>query len=160
MSNEELASKVIEFLKNQDVNKWTSKYELCVEFSNDLILNTNVKTHDKCAKLWRIVDLINSNAEEYGCIVITNKKGELKIPTEQEANVYLTKEFKKCCLKFNRYWTKVKALKKDGQMTLQNEIIEILNKKRLSNENEDTEQLSVNNENVVKNGVSVDLKGE
>ena len=106
--------KLINLLETE--NRYFSKKEICESLPEDFIYK---KTgHDECVELWDIKNEINNNYNLYNVLIISNSKGDLKIPTKEELEKYLNHELSLCVKKFNRYWKKAKAFGLINQETI------------------------------------------
>lgn len=116
---------LLAYLLKQDKSRWISKKEICDNVSS-FKLNENKEIHDECNYIWVCKNYINNHYEEYKFLIISNSKGEIKIPTEKELADYLEKEKKRLLIQWKRFWNKAKATGYIGQLTLDDEIIEIV----------------------------------
>lgn len=116
---------LIELLKSED--RYFSKEEICEKLPNDFKYNHSIG-HDVCSTLWNVKNEINNNFEKFNVVIISNKMGDLKIPTREELKEYLEREKKQCVKRFNRYWKKAKAFGLIDQDTIIGENWEIVRK--------------------------------
>ena len=117
---------LIELLKSKKENEWTTKEEICFKLGEYFKPNYDKSVHDICIDIWKAKDNINNNAEVYGTIIITNTKGDLKIPTKEEANKYLNHKMKICLKSLKRYWNMTKAMGIINQGTFEDKVLEIV----------------------------------
>ena len=96
-------------------NRFVSKEEICVCLPQIFAGKFYTESHDLCSYIWTCKNYINNNFDEFNYIVITNKKGELKIPTESEAKEFVKHEFEVKCKQIKRVWKKIRALKQIDQ---------------------------------------------
>lgn len=126
MINERDCLALLEYLKKQDNKRWVSKKEICNAMPEIFVYNENKNSHDECVYLWSCKNFINNNVEMFDYIIISNKKGEIKIPSDEEARKFLENEFRNCCIKFKRYWNKAKSLKLINQGKLDETFYKII----------------------------------
>lgn len=119
---------LLSYLQTQERNRWIGKKEIC-ENIKSFKLNEDKNIHDECNYIWTCKNYINNHYEEFKFLIISNSKGEIKIPTEKELVDYLEKEKKRLCVQWKRFWNKAKATGLIGQLTLDNEIMEIVKEK-------------------------------
>ncbi len=120
---------LLEYLELQG-NRYVSKEEICRDLPDTFPSTNSPKVHDVCPYIWVIKNFINSNLELFGNkgkLIISNSKGDIKIPTREEAIEYLNNEKKLACIRFKRVWDKQKALALNNQTTIEGFIYEILN---------------------------------
>ena len=108
-----LAKSIYEYLMGayvEDDSIWVSQEELIEAFPELTICKTT--SHDKCSRLWNIIQEINNEVEQI--IIIDSFK--YKIATREESEKYLDHEWKNRIVpKLSRYYQKVRKIKKDGQ---------------------------------------------
>ena len=128
MIKDVVACCLIDYLKKQNSDKWVSKKEVCDALPEYFTYNYDPRNHDECASLRDVKNYVNNNAEKFNIIIISDKYGNIKIPTKDEAEEYLKKEFKNACLRFKRYWNKAKAIGLVDQGKLDGSFYDIVSK--------------------------------
>lgn len=114
--DKEKCQRLINYLKANE-GRFVSKEEIC-ENVDGFEKETNPNIHEVCYDIWKCKDYINSNVEEFGWIIISNRKGEIKIPTKEELKESLEREKINKARAWKRLWLKEKALGLIGQTTL------------------------------------------
>ena len=116
---------LVEFL-NKKSNEWTSKEEICQTFPDVFVATVEHHSHDICTYIWTVKDYVNKNIDVYKYCIISNSKGELKIPSKPE----LIREIKRKEINASKSWKRVWTLKKSlgliGQITLEDYIVEVV----------------------------------
>lgn len=77
-----------EFMK--DEARWISQQELLENFK-ELKENANETSHDKCPKLWKVINELNKEVDQ----LIMIKNFNYKVATENESNYYINNYFNK-----------------------------------------------------------------
>lgn len=110
-----LASKLFAILQSRQ-GEWVSQEEILLALP-ELRTSENEKSHDKCTKIWSLVNELNNSTEIENIVLIKNFT--YKIATEEEA-INDVKSYMKNRIvpMLNRYWVKVRKIKKDGQFDL------------------------------------------
>lgn len=96
-------------------NRFVSKEEICACLPETFAGKLYTESHDYCSYIWTCKNYINNNFDEFNYLVISNSKGELKIPTSEEAKEYIKHEFEVKCVQMKRVWNKIRALKSIDQ---------------------------------------------
>ena len=114
--DKEKCQRLINYLKANE-GRFVSKEEICKNVDGfEKEINPNI--HEVCYDIRKCKDYINSNVEEFGWIIISNRKGEIKIPTKEELKESLEREKINKARAWKRLWLKEKALGLIGQTTL------------------------------------------
>ena len=114
--DKEKCQRLINYLKTNE-GRFVSKEEIC-ENVDGFEKEKNPNIHEVCYDIRKCKDYINSNVEEFGWIIISNRKGEMKIPTKEELKESLGREKINKARAWKRLWLKEKALGLIGQTTL------------------------------------------
>lgn len=109
-------------------NGYVSKETICNELPLVFVKNTNKEVHDICSYIWVVKDFINNNIETFGYLVISNSKGDLKIPNKEEILKQLEREERIKARSWKRLWNKKKALGLENQLTLDGYVYNVVSK--------------------------------
>lgn len=113
--------KLYDLLTNEkNIEHWYTKKEICDIINKELsresehyVLVESDKSHDKCVSIWFDMNCINRTAIAHK-IIITNKKGELKAATKEEALEYYNNLFNRALKKLKRAYNVRAKIERDG----------------------------------------------
>lgn len=109
----ELAKKLFAYLEFR--TDWVEQQELLEALPE--LKWSETTSHDKCPKIWSLVQEINNSDEIEKVILIKNFT--YKIATEEEAKEYVKELMNNRIVpRLQRYWRIVKKMKLDGQYNL------------------------------------------
>ena len=109
----ELAKKLFAYLEFR--TDWVEQQELLEALPE--LKRSETTSHDKCPKIWSLVQEINNSDEIEKVILIKNFT--YKIATEDEAKEYVKELMNNRIVpRLQRYWRIVKKMKLDGQYNL------------------------------------------
>lgn len=109
----ELAKKLFAYLEFR--TDWVEQQELLEALPE--LKWSETTSHDKCPKIWSLVQEINNSEEIEKVILIKNFT--YKIATEEEAKEYVKQLMNNRIVpRLQRYWRIVKKMKLDGQYNL------------------------------------------
>lgn len=110
--SKKVANYLIETFK-RDPNQWVSQDDLLNEFSE--LKRCETASHDKCIKLWFIINELN-NEDEHIYMINNNA---YKVATKEEAKTWCDDYFnKRIAPMLMRYWNSRKKIATDGQGSL------------------------------------------
>lgn len=116
------AFKLIDYLKER--NDYCSKIEICEAL--DFPINENKDVHDVCNYLWELKTLINTNVEKFNYQIVSNRYGDMKIPTKEELINDLQKEKLRLARQWKRLWLKEKSLKLINAIDLEEYVLKVV----------------------------------
>lgn len=113
---------LIDFLREQ--NDYVDKKLICLALNFEI--NENPHSHDICSYLWTLKNYINQNVETFGYQIVSNSKGDMKIPNEAELVESLKKEKIRLAKQWKRLWMKEKSLKLINQIDIDDYILKVV----------------------------------
>lgn len=114
----ELSNKVLNVLRQKKSDEWTTQEELisAIEELGEFA-SLNSQSHDKCPKIWEIINEINLSSECDEIVIIKNFK--YKIPTKEEAMQSQKQYWENRLLPMlNRFHIKNRKMKLNEQMNI------------------------------------------